>query len=128
MRPAKMLASTVQFSTNNQPPPPAAPPDPNPPRGTRRCETRNGPGPKKHPPPPGAGTHSLRTQQRAYDPAPPHDPVPRTPEGAVLGADDEPATELVSVPPSSTTPDTPRRIGRPTVFVLTWPWTGTHTG
>jgi hypothetical protein len=60
--------------------------------------------------PPSWPARSLRTQQRAYDPAPRTDPVPHTAprkgDGAVLGAGPTPAAELVSVPPSSTTPDT----------------------
>ena len=51
---------------------------------------------------------SLRTQQRAYDPTSPHHPGPHgPPKGtAVLGAAAKLPAELVSVPPSSTTPTT----------------------
>src|SRR3954453_298049 len=44
----KMLASTVQFSTNNQPPPPRPHPTRTPTR-SRRCETRDGPALRKSP-------------------------------------------------------------------------------
>ena len=107
----KMLASTVQFSTTN-PRSPRRPHRPPPPPG--RGDVRSGePGPRQHTPPgPGRsrpaprGVRSLRTQQRAYDrPLRP----PRSPPAhvrAVLAAIQRQPAELVSVPPSSTTPDT----------------------
>jgi hypothetical protein len=54
-----MLASTVQFSTNDQSP-----------------ATRTDPGTLR-------GSHSLRTQQRARHPASPVHRVPHTPKSAV---------------------------------------------
>src|SRR4051812_19824143 len=81
---SKMLASTVQFSTNNQPPPRNAPTSPSTlgGLGTGTALTKK---PNRHP----QRRHrvrSLRTQQRAYDRRPTHHPVPRTPPGgAVLG-------------------------------------------
>ncbi len=110
---SKMLASTVQFSTTNQPPPTPTPPAqrPTPPTGraSRGMRSRR---PWRHPEdPPGVkeAVRSLRTQQRAYDRPPrpaPAFPTPRiTPDGRTDGPRQRPA-ELVSVPPSSTTPGT----------------------
>jgi hypothetical protein len=85
------------------------PPDPPSPRERRRYEMQTGPDTRA------TSTtgvspdraRSLRTQQRAYDPVPRPTPVhaPRSEDhDAVLGAGPRPAAELVSVPPSSTTP------------------------
>ena len=101
-----MLASTVQFSTYDQTPP-TRPRRTHPPRradgGTRSrtalteiSSTRS----------PGAA-RSLRTQQRAYDRRSPHRPAFHAPPEVTPywePTDSRPA-ELVSVPPSSTTPD-----------------------
>src|SRR4051794_21896008 len=101
-----MRASTVQFSTNNQPPP--QPPRQTPPTG-ERYEIGAIPEREATARPAQRAARSLRTQQRAYD----HHPAPPTPlhpprrsGHAVLGAGTRPAAELVSVPPSSTTPHT----------------------
>ena len=95
-----MLASTVQFSTYDQ----SLPGRPRRPRGlpreARRYENRRAPTEF-------TVARSLRTQQRAYE------PVPRTglrsthtPEGMrSTGSPPREPAELVSVPPSSTTPD-----------------------
>ena len=48
---------------------------------------------------------SLRTQQRAHDPAPSTTPIHTPPKERRTGSRQQPAAELVSVPPSSTTPD-----------------------
>ena len=83
----KMLASTVQFSTNNQTPPTTPPPDPPPPRGRRRYEKQDGPEPRQHTRPHQGAARSLRTQQRAYDRPTAATPFHATPAGAaVLGA------------------------------------------
>jgi hypothetical protein len=90
-----MLASTVQFSTTNRPPPGRTPrrtPPAHPaPTGTRQPdEWYENPGRPRHEDPtptrtrtlhapdPG-GVRSLRTQQRAYDPALPPTPFPTRP-------------------------------------------------
>ncbi len=102
----KMLASTVQFSTNNQTPPPR-PRRTHPARRTRWWyEKQDGPEPRQHPRPHQGAARSLRTQQRAYNrramrATPVH--APRAGD-AVLGAGNTRPAELVSVPPSSTTP------------------------
>jgi hypothetical protein len=109
----KMLASTVQFSTTHPRTGDTSPARPQQTLGgttDHRPRTRQRP----HPAAPAAlshrdtrdGARSLRTQQRAYAPRPARDPAPRAPKGAVLGAGGEPAAELVSVPPASTTPAT----------------------
>jgi hypothetical protein len=114
----KMLASTVQFSTNNQTPPPApARPHTTHAGGTRtrRPRTRQ-PTPAPHPrhtaKPEGITARSLRTQQRAYNPDTATTPIHTPPQERSTGSRPQPAAELVSVPPSSTTPDTPRPPGR----------------
>jgi hypothetical protein len=112
-----MLASTVQFSTTNRPPPGHAPPNPTDPHpeadDDEWYEDPNGPDRRNHPHPADEtsvhprGVRSLRTQQRAYDRCTPATPVPTAPEGpAVLEAAAMLPAELVSVPPSSTAPNT----------------------
>jgi hypothetical protein len=120
-----MLASTVQFSNNNPPPSHHDPTRPRPSttngRSIERSGIRNGPDREKSPTPQPRQSpssrqitgwaRSLRTQQRAYDHPTVPDPAPHPPpeEGrVVLGAGQRPAAELVSVPPSSTTPHTRR--------------------
>lgn len=118
----KMLASTVQFSTTNRPPPGHAPPNPttpSPQEGRRRRVVRGPERPRHeftdHPdrrtlarPPPGGPlpqdpTACLRPER------PRTAPFPTAPEGpAVLEAAAQLPAELVSVPPSSTTPHTGR--------------------
>jgi hypothetical protein len=107
----KMLASTVQFSTNKQPPPDPSPPDPRQARrsGNRMALHRGQPHPLNR-----GRVRSLRTQQRAYHhrptPARFHTPTPPEDQGMPYwGPARAPAAELVSVPPSSTTrtPATP---------------------
>src|ERR1700712_1516200 len=74
-----MLASTVQFSTNNQPLPHTTPPDPSSPQGPQRYEIGTAPDETTTHTPQSAA-RSLRTQQRAYGPpSPPTNPAPRTP-------------------------------------------------
>jgi hypothetical protein len=101
----KMLASTVQFSTSHRPPPHHTPPAPPASAGgTRpgRPRTRD-----NAPPPPGTGplpqdpTACLRPPPRGGSGPP---PAAANHGRAVLGAGGAPAAELVSVPPSSTTP------------------------
>jgi hypothetical protein len=106
LRVKKMLASTVQFSTYDQTPITPPPPDPHPPQGTQRYEDQTGPDTKQqiHPatgmsPLPQDPTACLRTRPSP----PPRSPRPR--RDAVLATMTMPA-ELVSVPPSSTTPGT----------------------
>jgi hypothetical protein len=101
----KMLASTVQFSTNNQPPPHHAPPDPNhPPGGT----TVRDPAPARdNPPPPHTGTRrpvpSGPNSVPTTPPRPPRSvPPPRRTRGSTSGRPSRRPAELVSVPPSST--------------------------
>ncbi|SNR99992.1 hypothetical protein SAMN06272737_1622 [Blastococcus mobilis] len=102
-----MLASTVQFSTYDQTPATRPHPTQHPPQGAAggmRCRPALQ---RSNRPPPADGARSLRTQQRAYDPAPTPTPLHTPHQGrAVLGAGGKPAAELVSVPPSSTTPET----------------------
>src|SRR4051812_46540060 len=74
----KMLASTVQFSTNNQPPPHTGRTRPDPPQGNRRCATRSGLEPEKASTP--SGPNSVPTTV-----APPTIPVHAPTRGAVLG-------------------------------------------
>ena len=99
-----------QRTTRHHPHAPARPTTPR--RGRRRYEKQDGPEPRQHPHPHGGGpfpqdpTACLRTGRHARD------SVPRTPEGdAVLGARNSRPAELVSVPPSSTTPHTRRPPG-----------------
>ncbi len=79
----KMLASTVQFSTTNQTPVTRPHQTPTARTRTQRYEEQTGPDTKKR-------FHSLRTQQRAYEPdhrtpsSGPHTPQ----RDAVLGARD----------------------------------------
>jgi hypothetical protein len=102
-----MLASTVQFSTYDRPPPRTAPPDPHP-RPDAAVRDRDGPARDNRPP-----ARSLRTQQRAHDPAPPPTPVHAPRRGCSTESRRQPAAELVSVPPSSTSqaPGTPPPAG-----------------
>ena len=70
----KMLASTVQFSTYDQTPPTRPRQTPRPPQGQQRYEKQDGPDTRNaHTPRPGPA-RSLRTQQRAYEPAHPRPP------------------------------------------------------
>jgi hypothetical protein len=103
--PEKMLASTVQFSTNKQPPAPTPPPDPG---NTRAVRQTNRPCREEAPAPtrgrgplPQDPTACLRPRTRPR-PASTH-PGGRSTRGRQI----KPAAELVSVPPSSTT-QTPR--------------------
>src|SRR5437879_2361916 len=88
-----MLASTVQFSTTNQPPPTPPPPD-------------------THPPTAQAGTTTTETHARGNAPEPPRSTLSPAPEGTSspsrTSSDHRSPAELVSVPPSSTTPHTRR--------------------
>jgi hypothetical protein len=80
----KMLASTVQFSTNDQPTTPPPPPAPNTtnahqrrPRLPERYESQAMPGPEKTNPAPGTRPRtacSFRTQQGAHHQPQPHPP------------------------------------------------------
>jgi hypothetical protein len=124
-----MLASTVQFSTYDQTPTPHHRQPRHPNRDTERYDSRSAltegaaPGNTR-------ATHSLRTQQRAYDPTHAPDPVPRTPRKmrSTESPPREPA-ELVSVPPSSTTPHTPQPSeDRTTITVQARLWTTPHEG
>ena len=104
----KMLASTVQFSTTHQQPPHHTPPARAP---ARRYETGTALTETATPPPHRGRACSLRTQQRAYHQHHPtsHPPHPPPTGGrAVLATNRTAPAELVSVPPTSTTPDTPR--------------------
>jgi hypothetical protein len=101
-REKKMLASTVQFSTNNQesrPPDPARPDTP-----TGAPTVRDQTGPARTTNPPHRAVRSLRTQQRAYGPATHHHPVPHATGVTPYWEQQQLPAELVSVPPSSTTP------------------------
>jgi hypothetical protein len=111
----KMLASTVQFSTNDQPPPTPPHQTLEPPQGRsgmRRGRPWHEGRPTPHRRTSDQAARSFRTQQRAYNhptpsPAPFHTP---TNEGRTRHRQ-QPAAELVSVPPSSTiqtTRDTPK--------------------
>jgi hypothetical protein len=94
-----MLASTVQFSTYDQTPV-TRPRRPHNPAG--RGGTRNRPAL-----PEATVARSLRTQQRAYEPAT-RSPLafPAHPKTGRTSSDYQAPAELVSVPPSSTAPDT----------------------
>src|SRR3954452_11125158 len=108
-----MLASTVQFSTTNQSP--SARPHQTPTRplaGTstvERCEIRRAPDRDNRPLP---RREPARRGPLPQDPTaglpPPHPrgPLPRPPAGGPYWGPVKPAAELVSVPPSSTTPTT----------------------
>ena len=91
----------------------------------RRNEPRGHPGTPvtREPRSPGA-VRSLRTQQRAYEPNPHPDSAPRTPRKACRTRSPQrgPA-ELVSVPPSSTVPNTRSPSRRGTVMVRAQLWT-----
>ena len=77
-----MLASTVQFSTNNQTPTPTPRQPAHSPKEATAVRGQTGPEPRPtaHPPgdntPPTTMARSLRTQQRAYEPNHPHRHVP----------------------------------------------------
>ena len=88
---------------------PAPPPDPRPPQGQRRYDRRSAPTQDRSHPTTGGGplsqdpTACLRTGTRTTDSA------PRTPRRACrTGSPHRGPAELVSVPPSSTTPGAPR--------------------
>src|SRR3954453_3190085 len=109
----KMLASTVQFSTYNQTPATRPHQTQHAPRDTWRYEIQTGPDTRSQNTPAGMA-RSLRTQQRAYDPAPRR--LRSTPtKVSSTRSRPQPAAELVSVPPSSTTPHAlrPSVTGRP---------------
>src|SRR4051794_37717476 len=119
-----MLASTVQFSTNNRPPPTPIPPAPASRRRSGRYGIQAAPEPKQRTPPPRATT--TRRRPRPAPSGPNSVPTATTPSPAPLHTPhrsgrqywkpaNEPAAELVSVPPSSTTPHTrrPPETGRP---------------
>src|SRR5689334_21641412 len=101
-----MLASTVQFSTNNQTPPPGGPAEP------RRPQTTSGTRPemvltKTRTQPPHGGGPFLQDPTACLQPPDTPRPASTQPRrAAVLGAGKTPAAELVSVPPSSTAPNT----------------------
>src|SRR5688572_10316906 len=104
-----MLASTVQFSTYDQTPITRprqthhrSSEQPHGADGGTRCRPALTRGALTRFP---GRVRSLRTQQRAYDPAPPPTPDHTPPRGRRTGSRQQPAAELVSVPPSSTTPD-----------------------
>src|SRR4051794_34332973 len=105
-----MLASTVQFSTYDQPPTAPPPPAPHVAGGTtdRPVLTET------------TVARSLRTQQRAYG-RPSRRLRSTHTRCAVPGAGSEPAAELVSVPPSSTTPGTGSPLGMSGPS-LPWAW------
>src|SRR3954452_14111051 len=121
-----MLASTVQFSTNNQPPPPTGPtqPDPRPPGDRRAGDVRPGTAltrqPHRHPRR-GTGSAPSGPIRVPTNPTPAARPPHPAPEGttAVLANRPRPASELVSVPPSSTTPDTR---GLPRIWATVTAW------
>ena len=100
-----MLASTVQFSTYDQTPPHTPPPDPRTPTGDTAVREQEGPAqsnahPRQGRPVP-SGPNSVPTT------SPPRtDRVPHPPEAGRTRQRPEPPAELVSVPPSSSTPDT----------------------
>ena len=110
-----MLASTVQFSTYDQTPITR----PHQPRHTLGCrqryEMQTGPDKRRNGCPLSQDpTACLQPPQPGTTPLHAH-PTIRRPRHAVLGAGTKPAAELVSVPPSSTTPEAPRppENGRP---------------
>lgn len=105
---SKMLASTVQFSSNHRPPPstPAPTPPRPPPEGDNHdlAVRPDQTAPTKATPPTGC---SLRTQQRAKPTPTTSNPVPSPQQAAgVLGATDHRSRPVVDVPPVSTTPHT----------------------
>src|SRR3954462_12368058 len=105
-----MLASTVQFSTNNQTPAHTTPPDPHAPTGTTAVRETGRPWTRQQPTqdlgwPVPSGPNSVPTT------SPPcsglrSTPTPQGGEQYWEPANRGPA-ELVSVPPSSTTPHAP---------------------
>jgi hypothetical protein len=99
-----MLASTVQFSTYDQTPPTCPRQTRTPPRGQQRYEKQDGPD-MRSTVPVTRGARSLRTQQRAYDPVLRAIRFHTPPKRRRTGDRPKPAAELVSVPPSSTTPE-----------------------
>ena len=121
----KMLASTVQFSTNNQTPP-TRPRRTHTPRrrdgGTRNrtaLNRDNTHAPTRGRPVP-SGPNSVPTTGR-----PRTDSVPRTPRrGGRTGSPQQRPAELVSVPPSSTTPHTRRHPVRAPITAWARLWTG----
>ena len=109
----KMLASTVQFSTTNQPSPHTTPPDPAPRTGHDRYEDRETLDKTTHPHPPPGDRGPFPQDPTACLPPParppPPFPTPTRHEHRTRGRTRSrrtPAAELVSVPPSSTTPHT----------------------
>jgi hypothetical protein len=124
----KMLASTVQFSTYNRPPTPPPPPNPAPTGGT--SGTRTGRPRHKKPPParqPRAGPLP-QDPTACLRPPPPPIPFPTHPKARRTGDRQTPAAELVSVPPSSTTPNTRGPPDRAAVTIRARLWTTTTTG
>src|SRR5689334_257529 len=73
--PAKMLASTVQFSTNNQPPPPPAPPCPH---QRREVWNQGWPCTEKAPQPPHGACGPAPSGPNSV-PTTTHPPAPRSP-------------------------------------------------
>ena len=100
-----MLASTVQFSTYDQTPTRLHRLTRTSPQGQRRYDRRSAPTQEQRPHPVPRAVRSLRTQQRAYDPVLRAIRVPHATEVTPYWDRPRPAAELVSVPPSSTTPD-----------------------
>lgn len=128
---SKMLASTVQFSKNERPPTHTHHQHPTP-EGVQLVWRASEPRTQDSQPDPGnpGQVRSLRTQQRAYEQptcttrVPTHTPLkgrtPVTGYRAVLAASSSRRIELVSVPPSSSTPHTrttPQMGSRPGVGV-----------
>src|SRR5689334_17235910 len=111
-----MLASTVQFSTNNQPPALTPPPDPGQPRAVRQT---NRPCVTKRCPLPQDPTACLRNPSRVSRRS--THPEGRSTSGPATAG----SSELVSVPPSSTIQANSRTTRRWAVLpVLAWLWTG----
>ena len=102
----KMLASTMQFSSNEQTPTPHPPPDTIPNRRQRQFDRRPAPQDNTHPTPTGRGACSLRTQQRATTHHP--NPEPRFPARRIqlYSHDPDPGTNRPHVddPPMSNHP------------------------
>jgi hypothetical protein len=125
----KMLASTVQFSTNNHPHPPNTtcnPPGQRPTRATVLCQSTDDPS-RTHPPPPGAIGFVLSGPNRVSAWAPPpaapaafHSPTRRSglySPPAVAG-DDLPVSPPMSITPphptgGSDVPGRPSPAGAP---------------
>ena len=99
-----MLASTVQFSTYDR----SLPSRPRRPRGlpreARRYENRRAPTEEPTSTRFPGRARSLRTQQRAYNQPPISTTFPARPRTGRTSGDYQAPAELVSVPPSSTTP------------------------